>query len=170
MPLERSAAYWSRWDELYTGEFEDRPAGLAGAVTSRAAAQVLRLSVIFALADQTVTLDVPHLAAAVAVWRYCQASAVAVFGTATGNRDADRFLAELAKGPLSRKDLSVLFSRHKSRRQLDEIVDAAKAMADISEYPAVTGGRPCLVYALTVPALAATAAAATATTAKNKEE
>jgi hypothetical protein len=149
VPLQRTAAFWDLWDQLYGGAFEERPAGQAGAVTSRTAAQVLRLAVTYALADQTTAVGLPHLEAAHAVWRFCRESAAAIFGTVTGNRDSDRFLAELERGPLSRRDLSILFQRHKSQRQLDEVVAAAQAVADIDEYTVTgTGGRPALMYQL----------------------
>jgi hypothetical protein len=92
VPLQRTEAFWQRWDELYMGEFEDRAAGVAGVITSRAATQVLRLAVVYALAAKTDTVDVSHLEAALAVWRYCSESVSAIFGTVTGSRDADRYL------------------------------------------------------------------------------
>jgi hypothetical protein len=42
--------------------------GLVGAATSRAEAQVLRLSLIYALLDRADTIGVPHVRAALAVW------------------------------------------------------------------------------------------------------
>ena len=115
--LQRTAAYFEWWDELYPGpdgqggELLRHPAGVPGIVTSRAEVQATRLAVVFALADQSAVVDLPHLRAAMAVWRYCRASAVAIFGTYTGNRDADRVLRELRNGELTRKEISVLFSR-----------------------------------------------------------
>ena len=44
--------------------------GLWDAVASRAEAQTLRLSMIFALLDGLSTIDEAHLRAALAVWRY----------------------------------------------------------------------------------------------------
>jgi DNA replicative helicase MCM subunit Mcm2 (Cdc46/Mcm family) len=127
MPLTRTEAFFDRWEELYLGEFENRPPGVAGEVTSRVAAQVLRLSVLFALGDLSDEVDVRHLEAAMAVWRYCEASAVAIFGTMTGSRDADRVLRALQDGKLSRTEISVLFRRTKSKAQLDVILEAVMA-------------------------------------------
>jgi hypothetical protein len=148
VPLGRSAAFWECWDSLYQTEFERRPPGVAGAVTSRAAAQVLRLSAVFALADLTETVGRAHLEAALAVWRYCEASAVAIFGTVTGNRESDRVLRALHSGALSRTDISVLFSRDKSARQLDEIIEAVLATGLVRHYTIGTGIRRAHRYEL----------------------
>ena len=40
-------------------------------MTARAEAQVIRLSLIFALLDSTDTIDTAQLEAAMAVWAYC---------------------------------------------------------------------------------------------------
>ena len=149
IPLQRSAEFGNRWADLYLHRFEDdRPPGVAGAVTSRVAAQVLRLAVVFALADLTETLDAPHLEAAMSLWDFCRASAIAVFGTTTGNRDADRVVAELRHGDLSRKDVSILFSRNKSARQLDEILATVLDTGLVRSYTAGSGSHVATVYRL----------------------
>ncbi len=79
------------WRELYPELSREIP-GLLGAVTSRAEAQVLRLSMIYALADRSTTISVDHLRAAHAVWRYCFASAEMIFRNSTGNALADKVL------------------------------------------------------------------------------
>ena len=62
------------WAEAYAELSADRP-GLLGAVTARAEAQVIRLSLIFALLDSKDQIDTVHLEAAMAVWAYCDQSA-----------------------------------------------------------------------------------------------
>ena len=61
------------WSAEYQGLTADRP-GIYGAVTARAEAQMLRLSLIYALLDEAVLpaaeiIDIPHLRAALAVWK-----------------------------------------------------------------------------------------------------
>jgi hypothetical protein len=51
----------------------DQP-GLLGALTARAEAQVIRLALLFALLDKEGSIGVAHLKAALAFWRYCEAS------------------------------------------------------------------------------------------------
>src|SRR6266540_2881268 len=73
----------------------ERPGGLLGAITARADAQVLRLSVAYALAEGESVIDVQHLQAAWGLWSYCAASARMIFGDSTGNARADRLLAAI---------------------------------------------------------------------------
>jgi hypothetical protein len=152
--LKRTATYFALWDELYLGpdghggELLRHPAGVPGFVTSRAEAQVTRLAVVFALTDRSEVVDLPHLEAALAVWRYCEASAIAIFGTCTGNRDADRVLRELRNGELTRKDVSVLFSRNKSAAQLDHVMHEVLGTGLVEYNMRGTGRRATGVYSL----------------------
>ncbi len=87
-----TSAAAARWRDLYA-ELNDCPRrGLAGSITSRAEAQIARLALVYALLDRAADVDVPHLAAAEAVWDYARRSAVHVFGESTGNRHADLVL------------------------------------------------------------------------------
>jgi hypothetical protein len=79
--LSRTADAETLWEKIYDELAEDDPGGLLGAATARAEAQVLRLSVAYALLDSSHSVDVPHLEAAYALWRYCRASAAYIFGT-----------------------------------------------------------------------------------------
>src|SRR5262249_30174957 len=82
------------WARVYPRLSEGKP-GLLGAITARAEAQVLRLSNIYALLDCSNQVEVEHLRAALALWRYCEDSARWIFDTGTGNKNADRILAAL---------------------------------------------------------------------------
>ena len=70
--LRRTEGARDLWHAVYATLSEGKP-GLLGAVTSRAEAQVLRLSVLYAALDRSSAIDVPHLKAALAVWEYCAA-------------------------------------------------------------------------------------------------
>jgi hypothetical protein len=146
--LDRTRGFRRRWESLYVTDFEEPVPGVtAGAVTCRVAPQVLRLSVIYALADLSGTVDTPHLEAAWAAWRYTRDSAISVFGTVTGNRDADRIMRELRRARrLRKKDIWLLFSRNRSQRQLDEAIVAVLATGQVRESSVVTGGRPAQVF------------------------
>jgi hypothetical protein len=82
------------WNITYDEISTDRP-GLWGALTARAEAQVLRLALVYALLDSSAKIDVPHLRAALAVWRYCDASAAYLFGDRLGHPVADKLLAAI---------------------------------------------------------------------------
>jgi hypothetical protein len=62
------------WHERHSFLSQGRP-GVYGAATSRAEAQLLRLSTIYAALDRSAFIEAAHLQAALAVWEYCQASA-----------------------------------------------------------------------------------------------
>jgi hypothetical protein len=67
--------------ERYPVLSQGRP-GVYGAATSRAEAQLLRLSGIYAALDRSAFIEPAHFQAALAVWEYCQASARLFFDAA----------------------------------------------------------------------------------------
>jgi hypothetical protein len=92
---------WGR-DYANTGMYADlscnRP-GLFGIATARAAPQVLRLALIYALLDEKDQISTTHLLAAREVWRYCEESARYIFGEALQNKTANEILAALRAKP-----------------------------------------------------------------------
>ena len=142
----------ARWADLYMRMAEDAPAGLVGAVTARAEAQVLRLSVAYALTDASPTIRTEHLEAAWAMWSYCEQSAAYIFGDSLGDEVADRLLEALEAAGTDGLDGTAqraVFSRHVSGARLDA---ARKLLEDrrlaVTETEP-TGGRPRTVtYAL----------------------
>jgi hypothetical protein len=89
------------WALAYEELSADRP-GLLGAVTARAEAQVVRLSLIYALLDEVGSeIDTAHLEAAMAVWAFCDQSAHLIFGDSLGHPVADDILAALRPEPTS---------------------------------------------------------------------
>jgi hypothetical protein len=131
------------WDAIY-GPLSEGGTGMAAEVTSRAEAQVLRLALIYAALDQADAIRLPHLQAAEALWRYCEASVRFIFGDTLGDPVADEILTELRRvSPrgLTRTDLREHFQRH---RRSDQI---GRALATLEERGLVrmaqerTGGR-----------------------------
>jgi hypothetical protein len=143
----RSPAARELWAKAYE-DFGDGPGGLAGVVTARPEAQTLRLSVAYAMLDGSATIEPEHLHAALAVWHYCEASAIAIFGDALGDPVADQLLAALREaGPdgLDGTAQRDLFGRHLAGKRLDqaraELERRRLAVTTTEE----TGGRPRLV-------------------------
>jgi hypothetical protein len=102
------------WRELRMPD----PLGLWGAATARAEAQVLRLSMIYALTEGTPIIERRHVEAAIAVWDYCNQSARIIFGSRTGNRDVDKLVDHLraaGTGGLDRTQQHKLFKNHAPR-------------------------------------------------------
>jgi hypothetical protein len=132
------------WAEMYPELSEGLP-GLLGAVISRAEAQVMRLSLTYALLDCSPVIRPEHLAAAHAVWSYCERSAAHIFGDATGNSLADKLramLKEAGDDGLSRTEIREALG---GKIGADEI-DAALALLRGRGYARVehqrSGGRP----------------------------
>jgi len=131
------------WHEVYAQLSRDRVA-LYGAVTSRAEAHTLRLSCLYALLDRSPVVRVPHLAAALEVWRYCEDSCRFIFGDSLGDVTADTIRAALRRNPngLTRTEISSLFDRHKSADQVTRALELLRSqkMAEFRSRP--TKGRP----------------------------
>lgn len=146
--VRRDADADEMWIDLYQQMADDAPAGLVGAVTARAEAQVLRLSVAYALTDGSATISVDHLRAAWALWRYCEQSAAYIFGDSLGDEIADRLLAALTEAGESGLDgtaQSHHFGRHVSAARLDAArkLLEERGLAVTTTEP--TGGRPRVV-------------------------
>ena len=97
----------------------ERP-GLFGVATARAAAQVLRISLIYALLDGAPQVRREHLDAALEVWRYCEDSAKYIFGDFLGDPVADEILRGLRAKPtgMTRSEINALFGRNKSAGEI----------------------------------------------------
>jgi hypothetical protein len=118
------------WHAEYAELSEGKP-GLLGSITARAEAQVMRFALIYAVMTNPVdlrslqspspTITVEHLQAALALWRYSEASARWIFGDTLGDPVADTILAALRRDPagLTRTEISGLFDRHRKAGEID---------------------------------------------------
>lgn len=102
------------WAAIYP-EIESRDVGgVVGDLTSRATAHILRLAVIYALADNCARVEPQHLVAAQAMWQYSEDSLRYIFGDKLGDPVAQRLLEALnTAGPdgLSATKQFELFAR-----------------------------------------------------------
>jgi len=141
--LRRDDAARQLWADRYHDLSSRRP-GLLGAVLGRAEAQVVRLSLLYALLDCSPVITEDHLRAAQALWKYCADSAAYIFGDALGDPTADTILAALRKAPdgMTRTDISAIFGRHRSSREIDlALISLAQQNLTRTEREG-TGGRP----------------------------
>ncbi len=140
MRSEKATVFWG---QIYSSLSAEKP-GLFGAITGRAEAQVVRLSALFAVLDQSPLIKVNHLKAALAVWQYSEDSARYLFGGATGNALADKIDHALRTRPagLTRTEIRDLLGRNVNREAIN------RALALLREYGMAvysskeTGGRP----------------------------
>jgi hypothetical protein len=142
--LRRTAEAEQYWAGLYERLADDEPGGLLGAVIARDSAQILRLSVTFALLDGKHQIDVEHVLAAEAVWRYSRASAAVIFGERTGDDVADRLLSGLIKAGMAGLDgkaIQDLLGRHEKRERIAQAKELLCARGLAIEDTQPTGGR-----------------------------
>ena len=131
------------WRQVYPALSAARP-GLLGAVTARAEAQVMRLACLYALLDESAVMQRQHLLAALAVWRYCEQSAMHIFGDALGDPVADDLLRVLRQRPhgVTKTGISELFGRNRSAaeigRALATLLDCGHVRVETED----SGGRP----------------------------
>jgi hypothetical protein len=118
--FSRTSAASKLWNDGYAALSQGREDAY-GAATSRAEAQVLRLSAIYAALDRTRLIDACHLQAAFAVWDYCRASARVLFDTAPIDPTAQRIgqALDVSSEGLTRLQIRALFHRHVSKERID---------------------------------------------------
>jgi hypothetical protein len=136
------------WEQVYGDLSEGRP-GMLGSVTSRAEAHVVRLSLIYAQLDRADQIRVEHLRAALAIWKYCEASARFIWGDALGDPTADEILRTLrAAGDagLTRWDITNHFGRNKGAAELDRAIGVLAERGLIRSATEETGGRASTRY------------------------
>lgn len=127
-PMTRSEAAAHLWREIYPELTSESRTGLYEAATARAEAQVLRLSMIYALLDKSAVIQVEHLHAARAFWDYADASAKLIFDDPQ-DTVSDQVLARLEAAPegLTRTQLHDAFGRNLSAAKL------TRALAELQE-------------------------------------
>ena len=143
--MTRDARARDTWHAFY-GELSAGKPGLLGAVLSRAEPQTMRLACLYALLDGSGIVRGEHLAAALEVWQYCQASARLIFGAAYGDPDAEKLLAALRETPggLTRKEITRdVFGGHRKRQAIAALLSELLTTGMIHRRTdAPTGGRP----------------------------
>jgi hypothetical protein len=145
--MERTAEAATMWRAIYS-KLSAKPPGLIGAATARAEAQVVRLSLIYALLDRAAEIGVEHLTAALALWRYCADSARHIFEPVVCEYDHAavvlRNLKRAGAAGMFMREIHELFSRNLGADKLRSILESfeKRGMARC-ERRVVTGtGRP----------------------------
>jgi hypothetical protein len=119
--------------------------GLLGALLGRAAPQVLRLALNYALLHLSSQVEVAHYCAVLAVWEYCERSARYLFNSTTGNPNADKIIATLLANRergLTRTQISDLFRRNANTADIETALELLRkeGLAGFEKVP--TGGAP----------------------------
>lgn len=144
--IRRDEAARELWHAVYP-KLSEGESGLIGAIISRAEAQVLRLSLLYALLDRSTMIRPPHLKAALALWDYAEASARRIFGGLLGSSTEDVILkALIARGPLDKTAISALFGRHKRAPEIDGALRHLEETNKVRHHLRVTNGRTADVW------------------------
>lgn len=144
--IARDDAAKAVWARVYPSLSEGKP-GLFGAMISRAEAQVLRLSAIYAALDESSVIRLPHLQAALAVWDYAEASARRIFGDRLGSPLADMILEALRTcGQMTRTQIDRLFQGHKRAEEIGQALATLHRRGAVRYRHEPTGGRAAMVW------------------------
>jgi Bifunctional DNA primase/polymerase, N-terminal/Protein of unknown function (DUF3987)/Primase C terminal 1 (PriCT-1) len=140
--MKRSDQAKELWHSIYETLSEGKT-GLLGALCGRGEAQVMRLSMIYALLDRSGTIKRKHLQAALALWNYVEESVRYTFGDPVGDATADTILAALRVRPagLSRTNISNLFARHRNAAEITRALDQLQKLGHASVDASKTDGR-----------------------------
>ena len=136
------------WDRAYHAMSKAK-SGLLDAITSRSEAQAIRLAMIYALLDSKTQIDITHLNAGLAVWKYCEASAARIFGAALGDPVADGILQALQnadKDGMTRTNIRDFFSRNQSANRIEAALANLLDRGIVRMEGKVSGGRPMEVW------------------------
>lgn len=136
-PLSRSSAADRLWESVYP-ELKKSGNGSYGRAIERARPQVLRLSLLYALLDSSNVIDVCHLKAALAVWRYCAESARLLFSDSEDPKTDSletKILSVLADGPKTKTEIRNQISSSKKVRmefpnKIDQLLKTARIVLD----------------------------------------
>ncbi len=147
--MKRDGTANAYWASIYEGLSDGKP-GLVGAVTSRAEAQVLRLSMIYALLDLSQVIRFEHLDAALALWEYSEASVKLIFGDSLGDPVADKILTSLKqRGSMSETEIRDLFGRNRSHAEIYRALEPLRQNGLAAPETFRTNGRPVTIWRAT---------------------
>jgi hypothetical protein len=143
--VSMTAAAAEQWKSMYTALSTEQP-GLLGAILARAEAQTLRAALVYALTDGASEIDVAHLDAALAVWRYSEASAKLIFGDTVGDPLADEILRALRScfiTGMTRSDLTLMFRNSPHRAgAIGAALNRLLQLGKVRNEQSATSGRP----------------------------
>jgi hypothetical protein len=143
---DEAARHWRKvYPTLSAGH-----SGLFGAMTARAEAQTVRIALIYAALDEANRIDMPHLSAALEVWRYCEDSVRAIFGDVSGDEIADAIIALLRNSPdgLSETEFNHHFQGHKRSADIKHALTLLQQRGSVRSEKRETDGRPRIVWFL----------------------
>lgn len=145
--VKRSADADDLWHASYNHLRRDRRDGPTASILARSAPQVLRLSLAYALADTSSTIEERHLQAALAIWKYVEDSTVWMLGGEIENGEIESllgFITAAGQKGRTRTEINVdHFKRNKPKGDIDtllgELLRDGRARQQVEK---VRAGRP----------------------------
>jgi hypothetical protein len=147
--ITRDEAAERLWNLVYEPLTTDFP-GIFGSIVARAEAHAVRLSLVYAVLDQSDTVTPVHLTAALAVVAYAEASARHIFGDRTGDPVADRIMDTLLNsGELSETGIHDLFHRNEKAARIGQALQLLlrHGLVRVEERAPEHGGKPARYWA-----------------------
>lgn len=140
----------SLWDKLYYELSVDR-SGVYGVVTARAEPQVLRLALIYCLLDAEDEIREKHINAAIALWNYCDESALYLFGNSNRQDSISRKILDfLQSGLKSQTEINKYLGGKVSAMRLSSSLAELQALGSIFQTTDASGqGRKKTIWQLT---------------------
>jgi hypothetical protein len=147
--LERDSEARILWHREYE-RLSNLAPGMLGAVTSRATAQVVRLSCLYAVLDGSDVVRRVHLEAALSLHSFVERSVAYLFGERLGDVTADRILNALRahREGLSRSEIHALFSSHVHAAEIERALRMLAESGLVQQRFESTGGRRREVWCL----------------------
>lgn len=149
--IRRSPECEQLWESIYPA-LSAAGHGLGGALTARSEAITIRLSLIYALLDQSNEIRTEHLIAALALWEFAAASVKRLFGDMTGDTVADRIFDILKlHGRSTRNEVSEALGKHTPAARIETAIQLLHRSGRIEVMrgmPPGGRGRPITAYQL----------------------
>ncbi len=141
------------WHHAYRKLATEPQDGIVAQVTARAEAHVIRLALLYTLADGQQQISPPHLHAALALHDYAARSAAWAMSGPTGDPLAEQIHATLRQHPggLTRSQISQALNHNQPAGQLDHALRALQTAGRAAVTQIATRGRPAQLWAATQP-------------------
>jgi hypothetical protein len=141
------------WHHAYRQLAAQPNDGIVGQITARAEAHVIRLSLLYALADGDHQIRPPHLTAALTLHDYATRSAAWALTGTTGDPLAEQIHTALRQNPrgLTRSQISQTLNHNQPAGQIEHALHALHAAGRVTAAQIPTGGRPAQLWTATSP-------------------
>tara|TARA_B110000240_G_scaffold142278_1_gene157371 strand:- start:964 stop:3045 length:2082 start_codon:yes stop_codon:yes gene_type:complete len=137
------------WRDSYSDLVQDFEGDL-GTVTSRAAPQVLRLTMLFAVMEKDNVMKKEHLKAALTLWKYALKSADFIFGNNMNGKTQNKILLGLTTNHngLTKTQIHKLFNNHVSKEDINTSLSYLSQFEWIYKQTIPTNGKNKTIYFL----------------------